>query len=73
MVAGVYSNDNASQLEATTQFRKLLSIGIVNVLHDCLWIIVHAIAHIFCVFLQNEVHQLRKLYNLGSCRALWSS
>ncbi|GJZ03523.1 importin subunit alpha-2-like protein [Tanacetum coccineum] len=26
MVAGVYSNDNAMQLEATTQFRKLLSI-----------------------------------------------
>ncbi|PWA50429.1 importin alpha isoform 2 [Artemisia annua] len=26
MVAGVYSNDNATQLEATTQFRKLLSI-----------------------------------------------
>ncbi|PWA99017.1 Armadillo [Artemisia annua] len=26
MVAGVYSTDNASQLEATTQFRKLLSI-----------------------------------------------
>lgn len=28
MVAGVYSNDNNMQLEATTQFRKLLSIGI---------------------------------------------
>lgn len=28
MVAGVYSNDSNMQLEATTQFRKLLSIGI---------------------------------------------
>lgn len=27
MVAGVWSNDNSLQLEATTQFRKLLSIG----------------------------------------------
>lgn len=27
MVAGVYSDDPATQLEATTQFRKLLSIG----------------------------------------------
>ena len=28
MVQGVQSNDPASQLEATTQFRKLLSIGV---------------------------------------------
>lgn len=28
MVQGVWSDDPASQLEATTQFRKLLSIGI---------------------------------------------
>jgi importin subunit alpha-6/7 len=27
MVSGVYSDDNSLQLEATTQFRKLLSIG----------------------------------------------
>lgn len=27
MVAGVWSEDNNLQLEATTQFRKLLSIG----------------------------------------------
>jgi len=27
MVAGVYSDDGNAQLEATTQFRKLLSIG----------------------------------------------
>lgn len=27
MVAGVWSNDGNLQLEATTQFRKLLSIG----------------------------------------------
>jgi hypothetical protein len=27
MVAGVWSDDNTQQLEATTQFRKLLSIG----------------------------------------------
>lgn len=27
MVQGVYSEDPAMQLEATTQFRKLLSIG----------------------------------------------
>ena len=27
MVAGVWSDDNSIQLEATTQFRKLLSIG----------------------------------------------
>jgi hypothetical protein len=29
MVAGVWSNDSNLQLEATTQFRKLLSIGIL--------------------------------------------
>ena len=29
MVAGVYSDDSTLQLEATTQFRKLLSIGII--------------------------------------------
>lgn len=28
MVSGVYSDDRTLQLEATTQFRKLLSIGI---------------------------------------------
>lgn len=28
MVAGVWSTENVLQLEATTQFRKLLSIGI---------------------------------------------
>ncbi|GJS08016.1 hypothetical protein Tco_0364812 [Tanacetum coccineum] len=54
-----------AQLEATTQFHKLLSIGIVNVLHECLWIIAHATDHICSVFIQNEVCQLRKLYNLG--------
>lgn len=27
MVAGVWTDDNSMQLEATTQFRKLLSIG----------------------------------------------
>lgn len=27
MIAGVWSDDNSQQLEATTQFRKLLSIG----------------------------------------------
>lgn len=27
MIGGVYSDDNNLQLEATTQFRKLLSIG----------------------------------------------
>lgn len=27
MIAGVLSDDNNQQLEATTQFRKLLSIG----------------------------------------------
>lgn len=30
MVAGVWSNDNNLQLEATTQFRKLLSIGMTK-------------------------------------------
>ena len=29
MVAGVMSDDPARQLEATTQFRKLLSIGVL--------------------------------------------
>lgn len=29
MVAAIYSDDPASQLEATTQFRKLLSIGVL--------------------------------------------
>lgn len=32
MVAGVWSDDGALQLEATTQFRKLLSIGMILVL-----------------------------------------
>jgi hypothetical protein len=32
MVAGVYSEDPATQLEATTQFRKLLSIGMIDFL-----------------------------------------
>lgn len=31
MVQGVWSEDPASQLEATTQFRKLLSIGIIKI------------------------------------------
>jgi importin subunit alpha-1 len=30
MVAGVYSEDAGTQLEAITQFRKLLSIGRLN-------------------------------------------
>lgn len=29
MVSGVYSDDPATQLDATTQFRKLLSIGTI--------------------------------------------
>ena len=37
MVSGVWSTDNNLQLEATTQFRKLLSIGIfyLCILIDC--------------------------------------
>lgn len=31
MVAGVWSEDRAAQLEATTHFRKLLSIGMEKV------------------------------------------
>ncbi len=31
MISGVYSEDPSTQLEATTQFRKLLSIGMVPV------------------------------------------
>ena len=63
MVAGVYSDDGAIQLEATTQFRKLLSIGeicfqfsvsvddIMEVVSEC----------IFCIFfLQSVALQLRK-------------
>lgn len=38
MVAGISSNDNNLQLEATIQFRKLLSIGktcsLINHVHD---------------------------------------
>ncbi len=33
MVAGVWSTDSNLQLEATTQFRKLLSIGILFIIH----------------------------------------
>ncbi|RWW79911.1 hypothetical protein BHE74_00011772 [Ensete ventricosum] len=33
MVAGVYSDDSILQLEATTQFRKLLSIGVYDTLY----------------------------------------
>lgn len=33
MVNGVYSEDNSMQLDATTQFRKLLSIGAGNVVY----------------------------------------
>jgi hypothetical protein len=31
MISGVYSEDPSTQLEATTQFRKLLSIGMVPI------------------------------------------
>jgi len=42
MVAGVWSDDNSQQLEATTQFRKLLSIGncgliLFDVIVELLW------------------------------------
>lgn len=44
MVAAIYSDDPATQLEATTQFRKLLSIGVLMCLvedlgagYDGLW------------------------------------
>jgi hypothetical protein len=37
MVAGVYSEDPATQLEATTQFRKLLSIGMIDFLALFVW------------------------------------
>lgn len=73
MVAGVYSNDGNMQLEATTQFRKLLSIGINNVLHiifGCInyYSFMHSNHHIFLS--QKGVHQLKKLYNLELCLGL---
>lgn len=37
MVAGVYSDDRTLQLEATTQFRKLLSIGIERLIFYLFW------------------------------------
>ena len=38
MVSGVWSTDNNLQLEATTQFRKLLSIGIFFFFFLCILI-----------------------------------
>jgi len=44
MVAGVYSDDPATQLEATTQFRKLLSIGMVLLLYGTYsWICISSV------------------------------
>ena len=40
MVSGVYSDDNSLQLDATTQFRKLLSIGAGNVIYLKLFVFV---------------------------------
>jgi len=34
MVAAIYSDEPATQLEATTQFRKLLSIGVLMLIWD---------------------------------------
>lgn len=42
MVAGVWSDNNNLQLEATTQFRKLLSIGIS---HDPIWALIVLFCH----------------------------
>lgn len=63
MVSGVWSNDNNLQLEATTQFRKLLSIGIAK---EIIWdlqvpvMFYYAMINGYCAFLkfdqQSEAH-----------------
>lgn len=69
MVAGVWSDDSALQLEATTQFRKLLSIGQqfcwlgCNYLFVFIWLGLF-VTDVFFFPIQREALQLRKLYNL---------
>ena len=67
MVAGVWSSETNLQLEATTQFRKLLSIGKAMFLY---WLCFFGFTFCYicvCVIglinVQKEVHQLKKLYS----------
>lgn len=76
MVAGVWSNDSNLQLEATTQFRKLLSIGKVGNL-CCFHCVIHVLLRdrlLFILYtsLQSEAPLLRKSYNLELFLALLS-
>ena len=75
MVTGVWTDDNNLQLEATTQFRKLLSIGLGSVslcLICCLVNFNGALVNlVFCVY-QNVVRRLRRLYRLVWFLALLS-
>lgn len=66
MVAGVWSNDNNMQLEATTQFRKLLSIGMTNPAPaSVLLILFNFPFNLHANFdQQKEVLLSRKLFNL---------
>ena len=63
MVAGVWSDEGNMQLEATTQFRKLLSIGkyCLNIEYCCvcIWIV----CDLKTFLLQSVVPRLKKLYS----------
>lgn len=76
MVQGVWSENLEQQIDATTQFRKLLSIGVnaVSPITDLLplqhtRLILNAIG----ACLQRETHQLRRSSAKESSRALCSS
>lgn len=73
MVAGVWSDDSNMQLEATTQFRKLLSIGrVVNLCLVPVTFLCVRLTYILYFNYQSVALQLKKLYDLELFLALLS-
>lgn len=73
MVAGVWSDDSNMQLEATTQFRKLLSIGrVVNLCLVSITFLCVRLTYITYFNYQSVALQLKKLYDLELFLALLS-
>lgn len=63
LVQGVWSADTAAQLEATTQFRKLLSIGkgVVEITKNCSFLFyIHCGSILIWIYEQSVVPQLMK-------------